>query len=484
MSIPVHIDVVLKDPSANVEFVENLVREMLTFTIIQYEPGEIEYDRVKFQELDRLVQKVKIVDLYLDVPMYNDYLPYSLGDPIFHIYSLKSAVQGEAEEEYIQSGAGDGEYTSAALSYPLPSVVFDGMWESIVSASLIKQHLLGAAETAINLALRGIDDNAVSYNRLILLYGPPGCGKSSLAMSLAQRLAIRLSNEFSSSRLLVINSHSLFSRYYSESGKLVSAMFKSVRDTALDNPNEFIVIVIDEVESLSASRDKAIGSGDPSDSIRVVNALLTQIDSLKHVRNIMILSTSNLLDSVDSAFLDRADIKMEVPLPPVKARFNILKEGVMELMSKGLLGMDNYNYPDNLRDILEYMKKFTIIVNTNLNRDIDSVSNEKKEEELIFAVFPGPEEDMELDEALKQQELIKSYGIACVLLAKMAQRAKGFSGRTMRKLAFVSLARIWELSKQNMKISTGAAPILLISDFIPSLTLSIDEEIKNREIFK
>eukprot|EP00766_Chilomastix_caulleryi_P004616 gnl/Chilomastix_caulleri/5894.p1 GENE.gnl/Chilomastix_caulleri/5894~~gnl/Chilomastix_caulleri/5894.p1 ORF type:complete len:58 (+),score=4.64 gnl/Chilomastix_caulleri/5894:107-280(+) len=44
---------------------------------------------------------------------------------------------------------------------------------------------------------------------------------------------------------------------------------------------------------------------------------------------------------------------------------------------------------------------------------------------------------------------MKPYEVACVELAKLAEKSEGFSGRTMRKLGFVSLAKIWELSKQN-----------------------------------
>ena len=75
----------------------------------------------------------------------------------------------------------------------------------------------------------------------------------------------------------------------------------------IDDPNAFVCVLIDEVESLAAAR-KRTGS-EPSDAIRVVNAVLTQLDAMKHYPNLLILTTSNITGSIDLAFVDRADIK-------------------------------------------------------------------------------------------------------------------------------------------------------------------------------
>jgi hypothetical protein len=67
--------------------------------------------------------------------------------------------------------------------------------------------------------------------------------------------------------------------------------------------------LIDEVESLTAARKAAMSGSEPSDAVRVVNALLTQIDALKQRSNVIILTTSNITEAIDLAFVDRADIK-------------------------------------------------------------------------------------------------------------------------------------------------------------------------------
>ena len=60
---------------------------------------------------------------------------------------------------------------------------------------------------------RNVDPALVSWNRLVLLHGPPGTGKTSLCKALSHKLAIRLSGRFSEAALVEINAHSLFSKW-------------------------------------------------------------------------------------------------------------------------------------------------------------------------------------------------------------------------------------------------------------------------------
>ncbi|KAG8808259.1 hypothetical protein FRC17_004030 [Serendipita sp. 399] len=172
--------------------------------------------------------------------------------------------------------------------------------------------------------------------RVVLLHGPPGTGKTSLCKALAQKLSIRLSERYSQCRLLEINSHSLFSKWFSESGKLVQKLFLSISELA-DDDEVFLVILIDEVESLTAARAGAIAGQEPSDALRVVNALLTQLDRMKQKKNVLFLATSNLVGAIDPAFKDRADIVRYIGLPPTEAIYDMLHSCLMELMAKGLV---------------------------------------------------------------------------------------------------------------------------------------------------
>lgn len=63
---------------------------------------------------------------------------------------------------------------------------------------------------------QNVNTNIICWNRVVLLYGPPGTGKTSLCKGLAQKLSIRLKKNYEIAEFIEINSHSLFSKYYSE----------------------------------------------------------------------------------------------------------------------------------------------------------------------------------------------------------------------------------------------------------------------------
>ncbi len=88
---------------------------------------------------------------------------------------------------------------------------------------------------------------------------------------------------------------------------------------------------------MAAARKASSAGGEPSDSIRAVNALLTGLDKLKLYPNVLILTTSNITDAIDLAFVDRADIKQYIGLPNLSARFEILRSSINELIRTGII---------------------------------------------------------------------------------------------------------------------------------------------------
>ncbi|XP_074646252.1 pachytene checkpoint protein 2 homolog [Tubulanus polymorphus] len=271
------------------------------------------------------VQSISICDTDL-----YDYQGIDLDKANLQIHVFQLHDDGPSAEEL------DDEDLAAANHWLLPCAEFDGLWNNLVFDSHIKQQLIQYARTTLLFSDRKVDSNVISWNRVILLHGPPGTGKTSLCKALAQKLCINLSERYRYGQLVEINSHSLFSKWFSESGKLVMKMFQKIQEL-IDDRDSLVCVLIDEVESLTAARKSSISGSDPSDAIRVVNALLTQIDQIKRNPNVLILTTSNITGAIDLAFVDRADIKQYIGPPSSAAIFKILHSCISELVKTSII---------------------------------------------------------------------------------------------------------------------------------------------------
>ncbi|GLC41862.1 hypothetical protein PLESTM_001259200 [Pleodorina starrii] len=330
--VPVSVEVCLKPNSVcSARQIADALARFLEGRTIRYGNGPLDLSECEDAVLLSNVESVAICD--------TDPLQHRLNSPLlFWQYTPRIFVYQLSEE----GPADDDEGEEGVPSYRelmLPATDLAGQWEALHFDSAIQQRLLSYATSALMFADRGVDANLVAWNRVVLLYGPPGTGKTSLCKALAHKLSIRLGDRYRQGCLVEVNAHSLFSKYFSESGKLVSRLFSKITEL-VEEPDSLVFVLIDEVESLTSARKAAVAGSEPSDAIRAVNALLTQLDALRRFPNVMVLTTSNITQAIDVAFVDRADIKAYIGPPTLPARYEMLRGSVRELSRKGIIAED------------------------------------------------------------------------------------------------------------------------------------------------
>jgi AAA+ superfamily predicted ATPase len=210
---------------------------------------------------------------------------------------------------------------------PLPDPALGALWNSIILEERLKSQLLSQA--MLNFTLRGkMDRSVLPLHGVILLVGPPGTGKTSLARGLAHRTAESFKG--GKFRLLEVEPHTLTSAAMGKTQRAVSELFsQSIAEATIGGP---VIVLLDEVETLAADRFKMSLDANPIDVHRATDAVLVQLDLLAEQNpEILFVATSNFPQAVDSAFTSRCDLVIEIPLPDAEACGAILKDCLVGL---------------------------------------------------------------------------------------------------------------------------------------------------------
>lgn len=151
----------------------------------------------------------------------------------------------------------------------------------------------------------------------ILLYGPPGNGKTMLAKAIAHSLAQEGKGAF-----LSVKGPEVLSKFVGEAEHMIRMVFERAREIAA--VGQAVVIFIDEMDSLLRTR----GSGVSSDvETTVVPQFLSELDGLEDLKNVVVIGASNRLDMIDPAVLrpGRLDIKISIGAPHKDAAYDIVR---------------------------------------------------------------------------------------------------------------------------------------------------------------
>ena len=181
-------------------------------------------------------------------------------------------------------------------------------WENVGGLENVKQDLKEAVEWPLKYP--GIFKNlGVRAPRGILLYGPPGTGKTLLARAVANQ---------SEANFVLVNGPELLNKFVGESEKGVRKVFERARQASP------CIIFFDEIDAIAPRRGRG---GDSGVTERMVNQLLTEIDGLQELNEVIVIGATNRPDIIDPALLrpGRFDRVILVPVPDDKSRLQILK---------------------------------------------------------------------------------------------------------------------------------------------------------------
>jgi len=165
----------------------------------------------------------------------------------------------------------------------------------------------------------------------VLLYGPPGCGKTLIAKAVANSLAKKVAEvtgqATGKSFFLNIKGPELLNKYVGETERQIRLVFQRAREKASEGTP--VIVFFDEMESLFRTR----GSGVSSDvENTIVPQLLAEIDGVEGLENVVVIGASNREDMIDPAILrpGRLDVKIKIERPDAEAAKDIFQKYLTE----------------------------------------------------------------------------------------------------------------------------------------------------------
>ena len=174
----------------------------------------------------------------------------------------------------------------------------------------------------------------IQHVRGMLLYGPPGTGKTLIARQIAKCLKAREPK--------IVNGPEVFDKYVGQTEQNIRDLFKEAEEeqNRLGEKSKLHIIVLDEIDAICRPRGTVSGGTNVHDT--AVNQLLSKIDGVNSLNNILLIGMTNRKDMIDEAVLrpGRLEIHVEIGLPDEAGRVQILNIHTKTMKNNGVLNSD------------------------------------------------------------------------------------------------------------------------------------------------
>nr|WP_231920451.1 proteasome ATPase [Microlunatus soli] len=216
----------------------------------------------------------------------------------------------------------------------------------------------------------------------ILLYGPPGCGKTMIAKAVANSLAKKVTERTGRegrSFFLNIKGPELLNKYVGETERHIRLVFQRAREKATDGMP--VIVFFDEMDSLFRTR----GTGVSSDvENTIVPQLLSEIDGVEGLENVIIIGASNREDMIDPAILrpGRLDVKIKIERPDV--------ESARDIFTKYLTS----SLPLHDEDLKEFGGDRARTIDAMIERTVTRMYEDSEENQFLEVTYAGGDKEI------------------------------------------------------------------------------------------